>query len=187
MDLVYVWNVVHLEIWLHCFIARLLDCSHSLVLTEQERAVIANREKDKGNEAFKTGDYEEAVAYYGRYVQCSHQHCPYTPQQMCCCDVGFTLFNLWSCGKTDQSDYWKGSVGDGLSAGVYQCFQQWLRITTEPKRRSNCKTGIGPWKTARRCWRWSQAMPKVSLSPREQDRKLCLLYKRLRTGPCLDY
>ncbi|KAL2084785.1 hypothetical protein ACEWY4_020303 [Coilia grayii] len=35
-------------------------------LTEQEKIVLANREKDKGNEAFKASDYEEAVAYYTR-------------------------------------------------------------------------------------------------------------------------
>ncbi|XP_041964279.1 sperm-associated antigen 1 [Alosa sapidissima] len=39
---------------------------HTSVLTEQEKVVLANREKDKGNEAFKTGDYEEALAYYSR-------------------------------------------------------------------------------------------------------------------------
>ncbi|XP_063055636.1 sperm-associated antigen 1 [Engraulis encrasicolus] len=35
-------------------------------LTDQEKTVLANREKDKGNEAFKANDYEEAVAYYTR-------------------------------------------------------------------------------------------------------------------------
>ncbi|XP_062394527.1 sperm-associated antigen 1 [Sardina pilchardus] len=39
---------------------------HTSALTEQEKVVLANREKDKGNEAFKTGDYEEALAYYTR-------------------------------------------------------------------------------------------------------------------------
>uniref|UniRef100_A0A8B9LED5 Sperm associated antigen 1 n=1 Tax=Astyanax mexicanus TaxID=7994 RepID=A0A8B9LED5_ASTMX len=37
-------------------------------LTEQEKVVLANREKDKGNEAFRAGDYEEAVTYYTRSV-----------------------------------------------------------------------------------------------------------------------
>lgn len=52
------------------------------MLTEQEKVVLANREKDKGNEAFKSGDYEEAVAYYARSVKYYHQHYPYTSQHM---------------------------------------------------------------------------------------------------------
>ncbi len=36
------------------------------VLTHQEKLLLANREKDKGNEAFRAKDYEEAVAYYSR-------------------------------------------------------------------------------------------------------------------------
>lgn len=36
------------------------------VLTQQEKLILANREKDKGNEAFRAKDYEEAVAYYSR-------------------------------------------------------------------------------------------------------------------------
>ncbi|CAK6967147.1 sperm-associated antigen 1-like [Scomber scombrus] len=36
------------------------------LLTQQEKLVLANREKDKGNEAFRAHDYEEAVAYYSR-------------------------------------------------------------------------------------------------------------------------
>ncbi|KAI1894092.1 hypothetical protein AGOR_G00112270 [Albula goreensis] len=35
-------------------------------LTDKERAILANREKEKGNEAFKAKDFEEAVAYYTR-------------------------------------------------------------------------------------------------------------------------
>lgn len=35
-------------------------------LTEKERNFLANREKGKGNEAFYSGDYEEAVMYYTR-------------------------------------------------------------------------------------------------------------------------
>ncbi|XP_072316295.1 sperm-associated antigen 1-like [Eucyclogobius newberryi] len=40
-----------------------LDAS---LLTEQEQLILATREKDKGNEAFKAKDYEEAIAYYSR-------------------------------------------------------------------------------------------------------------------------
>ncbi|XP_067217798.1 sperm-associated antigen 1 isoform X1 [Chanodichthys erythropterus] len=40
--------------------------SSSSALTAQEKDVLARREKDKGNEAFRSGDYEEAVAYYSR-------------------------------------------------------------------------------------------------------------------------
>ncbi|XP_040901294.1 sperm-associated antigen 1-like isoform X1 [Toxotes jaculatrix] len=36
------------------------------LLTQQEKLFLANREKDKGNEAFRANDYEEAVAYYSR-------------------------------------------------------------------------------------------------------------------------
>ncbi|XP_074510626.1 sperm-associated antigen 1-like [Sebastes fasciatus] len=36
------------------------------LLTQQEKLLLANREKDKGNEAFRANDYEEAVAYYSR-------------------------------------------------------------------------------------------------------------------------
>lgn len=35
-------------------------------LTQQEKHLLANREKDKGNDAFRAKDYEEAVAYYSR-------------------------------------------------------------------------------------------------------------------------
>uniref|UniRef100_A0A8C1N0U3 Sperm associated antigen 1b n=1 Tax=Cyprinus carpio TaxID=7962 RepID=A0A8C1N0U3_CYPCA len=35
-------------------------------LTAQEKDVLARREKDKGNGAFRSGDYEEAVVYYSR-------------------------------------------------------------------------------------------------------------------------
>ncbi|XP_076826695.1 sperm-associated antigen 1 [Brachyhypopomus gauderio] len=37
-------------------------------LTWQEKAVLANREKDKGNDSFRASDYEEAVAFYTRSV-----------------------------------------------------------------------------------------------------------------------
>ncbi|XP_045900678.1 sperm-associated antigen 1-like isoform X2 [Micropterus dolomieu] len=36
------------------------------MLTQPEKLLLANREKDKGNEAFRANDYEEAVAYYSR-------------------------------------------------------------------------------------------------------------------------
>lgn len=36
------------------------------VLTEQEKLLLANRERDKGNDAFRANDYEEAVTYYSR-------------------------------------------------------------------------------------------------------------------------
>lgn len=35
-------------------------------LTEKEKDFLATREKEKGNEAFNSGDYEEAVMYYTR-------------------------------------------------------------------------------------------------------------------------
>uniref|UniRef100_A0A670K4V8 Sperm associated antigen 1 n=1 Tax=Podarcis muralis TaxID=64176 RepID=A0A670K4V8_PODMU len=37
-------------------------------LTTKEKIFIANREKEKGNEAFVTGDYKEAVIYYTRSI-----------------------------------------------------------------------------------------------------------------------
>lgn len=36
-------------------------------MTDQEKEVLANREKDKGNEAFRAGDLKEALLYYTRY------------------------------------------------------------------------------------------------------------------------
>lgn len=124
----------------------------------------------------------------------------HTHHSICYWEVGLTLFYLWSCDvlssfffiiihfdcKTDQSGYWEGMFGGGLPAGVCPCFQQWLHTITELKQRSNCRTGTRPSATARRCWRWSQPMPKVSLSPQEQDRK-CPIHKRLWTVPFLDY
>ncbi|XP_059827650.1 sperm-associated antigen 1-like isoform X1 [Hypanus sabinus] len=37
-------------------------------LTDQEKVVLADREKDKGNEAFRAGDYKEALLYYTRSI-----------------------------------------------------------------------------------------------------------------------
>ncbi|KAJ6653812.1 hypothetical protein lerEdw1_008656 [Lerista edwardsae] len=37
-------------------------------MTSKEKNFIANREKEKGNEAFVAGDYKEAVAYYNRSI-----------------------------------------------------------------------------------------------------------------------
>ncbi|KAK3587971.1 hypothetical protein CHS0354_014488 [Potamilus streckersoni] len=37
-------------------------------LTNEEKMIKANREKDKGNEAFRANDYEEAVQYYSRSI-----------------------------------------------------------------------------------------------------------------------
>ncbi|XP_073702981.1 sperm-associated antigen 1 [Garra rufa] len=39
---------------------------NSTALSAQEKDALARREKDKGNEAFRSADYEEAVAYYSR-------------------------------------------------------------------------------------------------------------------------
>ncbi|XP_064614631.1 LOW QUALITY PROTEIN: sperm-associated antigen 1-like [Liolophura sinensis] len=39
-------------------------------LTDEEKTNRANREKDKGNEAFRSNDYLEAVVYYTRSIQC---------------------------------------------------------------------------------------------------------------------
>ncbi|XP_047218097.1 sperm-associated antigen 1 [Girardinichthys multiradiatus] len=47
----------------HPNIKRAVDAS---LLSQQEKFLLANREKDKGNEAFRANDYEEAVAYYSR-------------------------------------------------------------------------------------------------------------------------
>uniref|UniRef100_A0A8D2L3P0 Sperm-associated antigen 1 n=1 Tax=Varanus komodoensis TaxID=61221 RepID=A0A8D2L3P0_VARKO len=37
-------------------------------MTTKEKNFIANREREKGNEAFVTGDYKEAIAYYVRSI-----------------------------------------------------------------------------------------------------------------------
>uniref|UniRef100_A0A087XZH1 Sperm associated antigen 1 n=1 Tax=Poecilia formosa TaxID=48698 RepID=A0A087XZH1_POEFO len=47
----------------HLNIRREVDASCN---SHQEKLLLANREKDKGNEAFRANDYEEAVAYYSR-------------------------------------------------------------------------------------------------------------------------
>ncbi|KAM9805264.1 sperm-associated antigen 1-like isoform 3-T3 [Syngnathus typhle] len=39
-----------------------------LLLTAEMKHLLAEREKDKGNEAFRANDYEEAVAYYSRSI-----------------------------------------------------------------------------------------------------------------------
>ncbi|XP_075896881.1 sperm-associated antigen 1-like isoform X2 [Nelusetta ayraudi] len=38
------------------------------LLTKQEKLLLANRERDKGNDAFRANDYEEAVTYYSRSI-----------------------------------------------------------------------------------------------------------------------
>ncbi|XP_041046348.1 sperm-associated antigen 1-like [Carcharodon carcharias] len=37
-------------------------------MTDQEKMVLADREKDKGNEAFRAGDHKEALLYYTRSI-----------------------------------------------------------------------------------------------------------------------
>ncbi|KAI3361487.1 hypothetical protein L3Q82_013639 [Scortum barcoo] len=46
---------------LKCLVSMILP-----VLTQEEKLLLADREKDKGNEAFRAHDYEEAVTYYSR-------------------------------------------------------------------------------------------------------------------------
>nr|XP_060466998.1 sperm-associated antigen 1 isoform X2 [Panthera onca] len=41
---------------------------NGISLTEKEKTSLATREKEKGNEAFNSGDYEEAVMYYTRSI-----------------------------------------------------------------------------------------------------------------------
>jgi len=40
-------------------------------MTEEQKQLRANREKDKGNEAFRSHDYDESVAYYSRSISLS--------------------------------------------------------------------------------------------------------------------
>ncbi|MED6266328.1 hypothetical protein CHARACLAT_000983, partial [Characodon lateralis] len=47
----------------HPNIKRAVDAS---LLSQQEKFLLASREKDKGNEAFRANDYKEAIAYYSR-------------------------------------------------------------------------------------------------------------------------
>lgn len=35
-------------------------------LTQQEKCILAAREREKGNEAFRTRDWDEAIVYYTR-------------------------------------------------------------------------------------------------------------------------
>ncbi|XP_052002361.1 sperm-associated antigen 1 isoform X2 [Xyrauchen texanus] len=39
---------------------------NNTALSAQEKCVLSRREKDKGNDAFRSGDYEEAAVYYSR-------------------------------------------------------------------------------------------------------------------------
>uniref|UniRef100_A0A672H4Q8 Sperm associated antigen 1 n=1 Tax=Salarias fasciatus TaxID=181472 RepID=A0A672H4Q8_SALFA len=48
---------------LHEHVLNMYDLS---ALSQQEKLRLSNREKDKGNEAFRARDYEEAVSYYSR-------------------------------------------------------------------------------------------------------------------------
>ena len=41
--------------------------------SETERQVLANREKEKGNEAFQSGNYSEALMYYCRSIELNPQ------------------------------------------------------------------------------------------------------------------
>ena len=41
--------------------------------SETERRVLANREKEKGNEAFQSGNYSEALMYYCRSIELNPQ------------------------------------------------------------------------------------------------------------------
>lgn len=69
----YIYYINFVVIAMHCVyfssVGMCLKCVVSVihpVLTQQEKLLLANREKDKGNEAFRAHDYEEAVAYYSR-------------------------------------------------------------------------------------------------------------------------
>ncbi|XP_068093829.1 sperm-associated antigen 1 [Hyperolius riggenbachi] len=37
-------------------------------LSSEQKSILAEREKEKGNEAFRSGDYEEAIMYYSRSI-----------------------------------------------------------------------------------------------------------------------
>lgn len=41
---------------------------NSTGMSEREKEMKANREKDKGNEAFRAGDFQEAITYYSRSI-----------------------------------------------------------------------------------------------------------------------
>ena len=44
-------------------------CFDTTGKSETERQVLANKEKEKGNEAFQSGNYMEALAYYCRSIE----------------------------------------------------------------------------------------------------------------------
>uniref|UniRef100_A0A3Q4G582 Sperm associated antigen 1 n=1 Tax=Neolamprologus brichardi TaxID=32507 RepID=A0A3Q4G582_NEOBR len=56
---------VHQVCWHFCVTCKVSPVIHP-ALSQQEKLFLANREKDKGNEAFRAKDYEEAVTYYSR-------------------------------------------------------------------------------------------------------------------------
>lgn len=56
---------IHQVCWHFCVTCKVSPVIHP-ALSQQEKLFLANREKDKGNEAFRAKDYEEAVTYYSR-------------------------------------------------------------------------------------------------------------------------
>lgn len=62
------WSFAKRYVFFSCvgMCLKCVGCTIHAVLTQPEKLLLANREKDKGNEAFRANDYEEAVAYYSR-------------------------------------------------------------------------------------------------------------------------
>lgn len=58
---IFLYKCFCLQMLFLSFIIRII-----LGMTTKEKTFAAHREKEKGNEAFVIGDYQEAIAYYSR-------------------------------------------------------------------------------------------------------------------------
>ena len=64
-------------------------------MTTEEMAAKAAREKDKGNEAFRAGDYKEALLYYNRSMSIDN-NVPACNNRAQCCKFHCSLLILFS-------------------------------------------------------------------------------------------
>lgn len=61
-------------------------------LTETELDVMAKQEKEKGNEAFRAGDYEEALEHYNTSIKMNSNIITYNNRAMTCKKIYFIHF-----------------------------------------------------------------------------------------------
>lgn len=61
-------------------------------LTRTELDVMAEQEKEKGNEAFRAGDYEEALEHYNTSIKMNSNKIAYNNRAMTCKKIYFIHF-----------------------------------------------------------------------------------------------